>query len=279
MELQNIRLWIHILCVLVASLASVLVMAVALTCRPGKILLQTFEEVGRNLRRSKNSFLDYERLKGFLERNGAAFHFGRWIGPINYTAIRLVLAGAGLLLGSFYEMWLGVILTVLFFILPDMMVTWMNSRDNDRMLPELKLIYNAIAMQIKSGVHVTDALAECYSSVQEGRLREALFTLSGDIVMQADVEKALERFQGKFENRYVDALCITVLQALESGQAVELLSDISEQIKDMEVAIMGRKKSSLDRRITFYQLGILSAILVVVLYACITHMLAAAVSF
>ena len=279
MELQNIRLWIQILCVLVASLASVLVMAVALTCRPGKILLQTFEEVGRNLRRSKNSFLDYERLKGFLERNGAAFHFGRWIGPINYTAIRLVLAGAGLLLGSFYEMWLGVILTVLFFILPDMMVTWMNSRDNDRMLPELKLIYNAIAMQIKSGVHVTDALAECYGSVQEGRLREALFTLSGDIVMQADVEKALERFQGKFENRYVDALCITVLQALESGQAVELLSDISEQIKDMEVAIMGRKKSSLDRRITFYQLGILSAILVVVLYACITHMLAAAVSF
>ena len=279
MELQNIRLWIQILCVLVASLASVLVMAVALTCRPGKILLQTFEEVGRNLRRSKNSFLDYERLKGFLERNGAAFHFGRWIGPINYTAIRLVLAGAGLLLGSFYEMWLGVILTVLFFILPDMMVTWMNSRDNDRMLPELKLIYNAIAMQIKSGVHVADALAECYGSVQEGRLREALFTLSGDIVMQADVEKALERFQGKFENRYVDALCITVLQALESGQAVELLSDISEQIKDMEVAIMGRKKSSLDRRITFYQLGILSAILVVVLYACITHMLAAAVSF
>ena len=189
------------------------------------------------------------------------------------------MAGTGLLIGSFYEIWLGVILTVLFFVLPDVMVTWMNSRDNDRMLPEMKLIYNAIAMQIKSGVHVTDALAECYGSVQEGRLREALFTLSGDIVMQADVEKALERFQCKFDNRYVDALCITVLQALESGQAVDLLSDIAEQIKDMEVAIMGRKKSSLDRKMTFYQLGILSAILVVVLYACITHMMAAAINF
>ena len=279
MEMQNVRLWMQILSALVAAITFVLIMAVALTCRPGKILLRTFEEVGRNLRKSRNSFLDYERLKGFLERNGAAFHFGRWIGPINYTAIRLVLAGAGLLLGSFYEMWLGVILTVLFFILPDMMVTWMNSKDNDRMLSELKLIYNAIAMQIKSGVHVTDALAECYASVQEGRLREALFTMSGDIVMMADVEKALERFQGKFDNRYVDALCITVLQALESGQAVDLLSDISEQIKDMEVAIMGRKKSGLDIMITFYQLGILSAILVVVLYTCVTHMMAAAVGF
>ncbi len=279
MEIQNVRLWMQTLSVLVAVITFVLIMAIALTCRPGKILLQTFEEVGRNLRKSRNSFLDYERLKGFLERNGAAFHFGRWVGPINYSAIRLVMAGTGLLIGSFYEIWLGVILTVLFFVLPDVMVTWMNSRDNDRMLPEMKLIYNAIAMQIKSGVHVTDALAECYGSVQEGRLREALFTLSGDIVMQADVEKALERFQCKFDNRYVDALCITVLQALESGQAVDLLSDIAEQIKDMEVAIMGRKKSSLDRKMTFYQLGILSAILVVVLYACITHMMAAAINF
>ena len=279
MEIQNVRLWMQTLSVLVAVITFVLIMAIALTCRPGKILLQTFEEVGWNLRKSRNSFLDYERLKGFLERNGAAFHFGRWVGPINYSAIRLVMAGTGLLIGSFYEIWLGVILTVLFFVLPDVMVTWMNSRDNDRMLPEMKLIYNAIAMQIKSGVHVTDALAECYGSVQEGRLREALFTLSGDIVMQADVEKALERFQCKFDNRYVDALCITVLQALESGQAVDLLSDIAEQIKDMEVAIMGRKKSSLDRKMTFYQLGILSAILVVVLYACITHMMAAAINF
>ena len=97
--------------------------------------------------------------------------------------------------------------------------------------------------------------------------------------MKADVEEALEGFQAKFDNQYIDALCITILQALESGQAVDLLSDIGEQIKDMEVTIMSRKKSNLDRSITFYQLGILSAILVVVLYACVVHMMAAVVNF
>ena len=38
-------------------------------------------------------------------------------------------------------------------------------------------------------------------------------------------------------NRYIDALCITILQACESGQAVELLGDIGEQLKDMEEAM------------------------------------------
>lgn len=124
-----------------------------------------------------------------------------------------------------------------------------------------------------------DAMAECYTSVRDKRLKQGLLSLSGEIAMKADAQKALEKFQDKFDNRYVDSLCITVLQALESGQAVELLVDIAEQMKDMEAGIMSRKKAGLDRSITIYQLGILTAILAVVLYACITHMFSAAISF
>lgn len=60
---------------------------------------------------------------------------------------------------------------------------------------------------------------------------------------------------------------------------MELLGDISEQIKDMEGTVMERKKGALDRSITFYQLGVLAAVMGVVLYACITHMYSAAVKF
>lgn len=91
--------------------------------------------------------------------------------------------------------------------------------------------------------------------------------------MKADIYKSLESFQGKFDNRHIDALCITILQALESGQAVELLTDLAEQIKDMELTVLNRKKAALDRSITFYQLGILTAVLGIVLYACVTQML------
>ena len=103
--------------------------------------------------------------------------------------------------------------------------------------------------------------------------------MAGAITMKADIYEALEQMQAKFDNQYIDALCITILQALESGQAVELLGDIAEQVKDMEVTLMAQKKSALDRSVTFYQLGILAAMLGVVLYACVTQMFAAALTF
>ena len=120
-----------------------------------------------------------------------------------------------------------------------------------------------------------DALAECYGSVQEKRLRSALLELAGDIVMKADIYDALNKFQSRFDNRYVDSLCITVLQALESGQAVELLGDIGEQLKDMEGTVLERRKGKLERSITFYQLGILVVVLGIALYACVTYMFGA----
>ncbi len=279
MDLHRIQMTVRMISVVIAVMTASLVLFVAATCRPGKLLLRTYEEISAGLKKSRNGLFDYRKLEAFLNRNGAGFHFGKWISPVSYIAIRLMAGGAGMLLGVYYEVWLGLVLAVMFFLLPDMLLIWLNGKDNERMLPELKLVYHAMSMQIKAGVYVTDALAECYGSVREGRLREALLTLSGDITMKADVEEALEGFQGKFDNQYIDALCITILQALESGQAVDLLSDIGEQIKDMEVTIMSRRKSNLDRSITFYQLGILSAILAIVLYACVIHMMAAVVNF
>ena len=90
---------------------------------------------------------------------------------------------------------------------------------------------------------------------------------------------ALSAFQGKFDNRQIDALCITLIQAGESGQAVELLGDLGEQLKDMEITVLNHQKNALDRSITFYQLGMLGATLGVILYACVGYMFRAAVKF
>jgi hypothetical protein len=115
--------------------------------------------------------------------------------------------------------------------------------------------------------------------VEEERLRDGLLALAGDIVMKSDLFEALDHFQRKFDNRYIDSLCITVISAMESGRAVELLGDISEQVKDMEQEVMNRRKAALDRSTTFYQLGILSAVLGISIYACVEHMLSAVAGF
>ena len=70
-----------------------------------------------------------------------------------------------------------------------------------------------------------------------------------------------------------------VLQTLESGQAVELLSDLTEQIKDMEAAVFSKKKEALNRSTTLYQPLIFAAVLLIELFACVTNMFASALHF
>lgn len=275
---QEILLWIKGLAVVMAVLIFVLLLLLSVQHPPGMIL-HACEEFRGLLREKNRESSWYRRTEEWLHKNGGPFHYGRWLNPTGYLTLRIVLALLGLLAISGISVGYGILTSLFLFFLPGWMLTYLNRKDNLRLLPEIKLVYHALEIQIRAGVYVTDALAECYGSVQDKRLRQALLDLAGDIVMKSDIYAALERFQGKFDNNYIDALCITILQALESGQAVELLGDISEQIKDMESTVMERKKGALDRSITFYQLGVLAAVMGVVLYACITHMYSAAVKF
>ena len=244
-----------------------------------RLVLQTWRELSGLLRKKERQSGWYNRTQEWLIKNGGDFHYGRWIDPGRYLVIRVVLALLGILAVGALSWQGGLITSVMLFFLPGGLLMYLNGKDNERLLPELKLVYHALEIQIRAGVYMTDALAECYGSVQEPRLREALLALAGDIVMKADICQALDRFQRKFDNRYVDSLCITLLQALESGQALELLGDIGEQIKDMEANVLERKKNALDRSITFYQLGVLAVVLGIALYACVTYMFGAVVAF
>lgn len=240
--------------------------------RTGEVVLRAYDTLCMHARRKKGRFWDYEKWEEFLRTNGAAYHYGRWINPVSYLTLCLALAGAGCIIGLSLGILPGIAAAVLAASLPGILLERMNRRDNEAMLTDLNLLYHAVAIQIRAGVYVTDALAEVYGSVKQIRLRDGLQALSGDIVMKADLGDALERFQGQFNNRYIDSLCITILQAMESGQAVELLGDIADQIRDMELTLQSRKKERLDRSVTFYQLGIFAAIIAVVLYACVEHM-------
>ena len=273
-------LWMLKLLPIVSALLTVLFFYVLRTAyHPERLILKAYRELSGFLEERGKRSVWYQRTEKWLRRNGATFHYGRRIDPARFLAIRIVLALLGLLALSGVSIWAGMGGLACLFFLPVLLLDYLNRRDNESMLPELKLVYHALEIQIQAGVYVTDALSECYGSVQEQRLRMALLDLAGDIVMKADIYEALDRFQNRFDNRYIDSLCITILQALESGQALALLGDISEQIKDMEETVLERKKGALDRSITFYQLGVLTVVLGIALYACVTYLFGAAVNF
>ena len=276
MEERQILLILKLLPVVNAVLVVLLFYVLRSAYHPERLILKTYRELTGLLREKGERSTWYQRTEKWLLKNGASFHYGKNIDPARLLAIRLIIALLGLIVLSRINIWCGLVVMAGLFYLPTLLLDILNRRDNERLLPELKLVYHALEIQLQAGVYVTDALSECYGSVQEKRLRKALLDLAGDIVMKADIYEALNRFQGSFDNRYIDSLCITILQALESGQALALLGDISEQIKDMEETVLERKKGALDRSITFYQLGILTVVMGVALYACVTYLFGAA---
>lgn len=245
---------------------------------PGTVL-HTCEEIVGMLRENRNCENWIAKTQNRLKRNGAKFHYGEKITPVKYLLIRLLISSGGLLALGTVGWGYALLAAVFLFYLPELLLLYLNRQDNRSMLPELQLIYQALEVQIRAGVYVTDALTECCQSVRTKRLQQALMELSGDLVIQSDLVTALSDFQQKFDNRQIDALCITLIQAGESGQAVDLLKDMGEQLKDMELTVLQQQKSALDRSITFYQLGMLGAVLGIILYVCVGYMFRAVTKF
>ena len=273
------KIWMILLPFAASGLLFLFLVILQASGRPGQMVLSACEEIWGFLKvRGKESSW-YQKSRRKLVKNGAPFHYGQWINPVCFLAARMILAFLGFAVLFPLSAGYGILAGGALYFTPVLLLVYLNRKDNEKMLSDMKLVYHGLEMQIRAGVYVADALAECYGCVREKRLRQAFLDLAGDIVMKADIYEALKKFQEKFDNRYIDSLCITLFQALESGQAVELLGDIGEQIKDMETVVLEKKKNALDRSLTFYQLGVLAAVLGIALYACVMDMFAAAVRF
>lgn len=220
-----------------AVLGGIFVFRLGMGTMPKTVLHACEEFTGmlRESRRYENWVTGTEKK---LRKNGAKFHYGKKITPVKYLLMRLFLSlGAVLTLESIG--WGYALLAAMgLYYVPELLLLYLNRQDNRKMMPDLQLIYQALEVQTCAGVYVTDALTECCQSVRTQRLQQALMELSGDLVIQSDLVTALSDFQQKFDNRQIDALCITLIQAGESGQAVDLLKDMGEQLKDMELTVL-----------------------------------------
>ncbi len=261
-----------------ALLVFLLLYLLALNGQTGEKALGSYRELQGLVRKASEKMGWYRTVETKLRKFGAPFHYGIRITPVKYLVVKLTLSLLVFLVLGKSSVMVGILPAGLMYLLPDWLLMYLNKKDNEKMLPQIRLLYHTMEIQIKAGVYVLDALSESYGGVTDKRLKSALLDLTGDIVMRADIYSALDRFQSKFENGHIDSLCVTVLQALESGQAVELLKDLGEQIKDVEQVLLERKKASLDRSLTFYQLGLLTIVLGIAIYVCVVQMLGMAVN-
>ena len=131
--------------------------------------------------------------------------------------------------------------------IPVLVIVISNSSDNDAMLADIESIYDIIRIQARAGIFVQDSLMDCYMMTCSKRLKSALLELCNRISTKCTMEEAVSEFNKKFANRHIDILCIVLNQAQTSGKTVQILSDMSEQIRQVRHAYSLKEKSRLER--------------------------------
>lgn len=279
MDVEQIGYVTNLMPYVITALFFILIIAVSVSYHPGKNIVKVYSRVNNRLRENKTGLFNYEKTSKFLRANGAIQHFGTWMEPIKFMVMKFAAALVLFVLTLSIGWPAAAAAAILGFQMPNLLLIYMNRQDNYNMMPQIQTLYSTLTVQIKAGVYVTDAIAESYRGMEKGRIRTALEEFSVELYMKNSFDDCVQNFNSKFSNNFIDSLCIILLQAQESGKAVELLHDMTEQLKDMKEASLLRKKEQLERTSTFGVLGELAVALAIIIYACFISMMDTANKF
>lgn len=217
-----------------------------------------------NMKVSKLKAFNYDEIKMYMSRSGLDFMTDGKLTPLTYLALRLAFGFIFLVCGiQLANVVVGIMAAVVGFFALDFILNISDKSDNDKMLDDIKNIYDTLRIQTKAGVYITSVITDCYLVVQNKRLKQALLELTSDIIAKNDTEDALDTFRNKFNNPYIDTMVIIIKQSMKTGQASKMFDDIKVQIVDIEAAMMLAEQVKIKAEITFVQILMYIAIIVV----------------
>lgn len=209
----------------------------------------TNKTIDKGLKRNSKGYFSYERLDRYLRK------MGKEETPTKFILLKIGFSLLFIIL-SLREQSMGItiVLACIGFILPDYLVKRSNRRDNEDMMPDIKVIHDTLRIQTKAGVFINEALGQCYLKVRNERLKEALLILNGKLIRDKDIELAIQDFNDKFDNPHIDSLCAIIKSGLESGKTLQILEDVTEQLEDISEAGFRKEENEIERQVTYLQL-------------------------
>lgn len=211
----------------------------------------------------------WEKLRVFLKTHGIENLAGVSIPPGVFVLISGLL---GIFLGCFAHfigkgsIWMKLLFFFIGTMIPAGMLMISNKTDNDKMLVDLRNLFEMLKIQIHAGVYIMDALENCIRNIQSKRLKNALNRLIHEIYMSRNVTEALDDFNENFSNPHIDTLVIILKQAMETGYSVSNLDSAFEQILDVEKAIYIRMENSMERNVQILQVILMAGIIAMTVY-------------
>ncbi len=207
-----------------------------------------------------------DKIVVFLRKYGAEYMFPG-ITPYRFLFAMLlsgIICGA---IGYMINMYICIMAMVSGAFAPILIIVISNNSDNEAMMSDIESIYDILRIQARAGIFVQDSLMDCYMMTANKRLKSALMELCNKISTKCTMEEAVSEFNNKFSNRHIDVLCIVLNQSQTSGKTVQILSDMSEQIRQVRHAHSLKEKARLERRIEVVELLIFIGVIAIGIYS------------
>lgn len=274
-QIQNIDIYIKVMAGIFAIICAFIPVIVGIITKRS---LQTIEINKKNQLKSwkrKKGFLTYETFWRFLKKNGADLNFDYIGKPIEFVQFSILSAFIFAILGLlFNNFWLIIPFGIFGLFVPALIVIYQNSIDNKNMLPDISLIYNSLYTQIQANIFVDQAIIESLSIIKNPRLYKQLNVLISNLNKHdMSFSDALNNFQLYFNNQQITSLCVILEQAKTSGKAAEALSNVLEQIKEVEDANLFLKQEKSATRNQLFQIALFALLVVVIIYYSIQFIL------
>lgn len=210
--------------------------------------------------------LAYDVMEEKMYRLGIKFRMGARFGPFDYMVFRM-LSGVGLgIVGILYKPWCFIPGFVGGFLLVSFYFNQKNKDDNEDMLPDIAKMNSIVALQMKSGVHISKVVYECCRDIGNPRLKQALLELSIDLENFATIQQAAVQFNKKFSNQHIDSFAKTLEQLQDTGSSIAFFEDAVASVEAINDAIALRDEHKAKQVGGFFQVLLFLGPLIFVFY-------------
>lgn len=226
-------------------------------------LLQLMENKSRDSR-LWNRYIEKTEL--FISRYGADYNLG--ISKVKQLLILKVCSMAFFIfLGSqVVGMPVMLLIGIVGWKFPDIVIKLINKEDNEKIFTDMKMLYDSLRIQQSAGIFITNSLMHSYRIVRCKRLKAALRSLSSDIMLDKDIDKALNALSIKFKNDNIDEFVSIISQSIQTGRMRDMLEQINKQMQNMEDIINQKRENAVNSRMLIIIMLLFVGIVAMVTY-------------
>lgn len=223
-----------------------------------------YEGLANKLSNNRLGYFNKERIDKFIKSNGMSEKFTaeKFI-LLKFFMMAIIL----IVVATNYSFTLSLPISVVVFFAFDVALIAQNNSQNIDIINSLDELCGSLRIQLKGGVHITDALSECYLLTSNARLKKAFEKVETILFLEHDVEKALLEFKEHFNNKYINTFVVTILQSEQSGKINQSMSDLAESFSDISKVLSNKRERSVTSKIEMLTIAIVIWILGTVGYS------------